>query len=151
MSVTSIDTGLVPRRSRRIGTWALQAVVAAVFFAAGGAKLAAVPFEVQAFTQIGLGQWFRIVTGVVQIVGAVALVYPRLASIGGLWLGFTMLCAVVVCLAVLHTSPVPAIRQAPTRSKVRRSWRAATAPMASVSRAVPNSEAVATSPICTGS
>jgi hypothetical protein len=66
-----------------------------------------VPFEVQSFTQIGLGQWFRIVTGMVQIVGAFALVYPGLASIGGLWLGFNMFCAMVVCLAVLH-SPAPA-------------------------------------------
>jgi putative oxidoreductase len=49
------------------------------------------------------------VTAVVEIVGALALVYPGLASIGGLWLGFTMLCAVVICLAILHTSPVPAI------------------------------------------
>ena len=109
MSITSIDTGLVPRRTRRIGAWALQAVVAAVFFAAGMAKLAGVPFEVQSFAQIGLGQWFRIVTGMVQIVGAFALVYPGLASIGGLWLGFNMFCAVVVCLAVLHTNPATAI------------------------------------------
>ena len=109
MSVTSIDTGLVSRRTRRIGTWALQAVVAAVFFAAGLAKLVGAPFEVQSFAQIGLGEWFRIVTGLVQIVGAFALVYPGLASIGGLWLGFNMFCAVVVCLAVLHTNPAPAI------------------------------------------
>ena len=124
---TSTDTVLVGRRhagredgggmqplertqaTRRIGTWALQAVVAAVFFAAGMAKLAGVPFEVQSFAQIGLGQWFRIVTGIVQIVGAFALVYPGLASIGSLWLGFNMVCAVVVCLAVLHTNPAPAI------------------------------------------
>ena len=95
--------------TRRIGTWTLQAVVAAVFFAAGMAKLAGVSFEVQSFAQIGLGQWFRIVTGMVQIVGAFALVYPGLASIGGLWLGFNMFCAAVVCLAVLHTNPAPAI------------------------------------------
>jgi putative oxidoreductase len=85
---------------RRIGTWTLQAVVAAVFFAAGAMKLAAVPSEVQLFAQIGLGQWFRVVTGVVQIVGAFALVYPGLASIGSLWLGFTMFCAVVANVAV---------------------------------------------------
>jgi uncharacterized membrane protein YphA (DoxX/SURF4 family) len=109
MSVTSIGTGPVPDRTRRIGTWTLQAVVAAVFFAAGMAKLAGVPFEVQSFAQIGLGQWFRIVTGMVQIVGAVALVYPGLAAIGGLWLGFNMFCAAVVCLVVLHTNPAPAI------------------------------------------
>jgi hypothetical protein len=124
---TSTDTVIVGRRhvgregsrvmqsvkrtqaSRRIGTWALQVVVAAVFFAAGMAKLAAVPFEVQSFAQIGLGQWFRIVTGMVQIVGAFALVYPGLASIGGLWLGFNMFCAAAICLTVLHISPMPAI------------------------------------------
>jgi putative oxidoreductase len=94
---------------RRIGTWTLQAVVAVAFFAAGAMKLAAVPSEVQLFAQIGLGQWFRVVTGVVQIVGAVALVYPGLGSIGGLWLGFTMICAVVANIAVLHTNPAPAI------------------------------------------
>jgi hypothetical protein len=80
-----------------------------VFFAAGMAKLVGVPFEVQSFAQIGLGQWFRIVTSLVQIVGAFALVYPGLAAIGGLWLGFNMFCAVVVCLVVLHTNPAPAI------------------------------------------
>ena len=124
---TSTDTVIVGRRhagrdgsgamqpvkrtqaNRRIGTWALQVVVAAVFFAAGTAKLAAVPFEVQSFAQIGLGQWFRIATGMVQIVGAFALVYPGLASIGGLWLGFNMFCAIVVCVALLHTNPAPAI------------------------------------------
>jgi putative oxidoreductase len=80
-----------------------------MFFAAGATKLAAAPFEVQLFAQIGLGQWFRVVTGVVQIVGAFALVYPGLASIGGLWLGFTMFCAVLANLAVLHANPAPAI------------------------------------------
>ena len=63
MSVTSSEV----RPSRRIGAWALQAVVAAAFFAAGAAKLAAAPFMVQLFDQIGLGQWFRVVTGVVEI------------------------------------------------------------------------------------
>jgi hypothetical protein len=54
------------------------------------AKLAGVPFEVQSFAQIGLGQWFRIFTGMAHIVRAFARVYPGLASIGGLWLGFNM-------------------------------------------------------------
>lgn len=106
MSVTSIDTTPV---SRRIGAWTLQGIVAAAFFAAGGAKLAAAPFMVQLFAQIGLGQWFRVATGVVEIIGAIALLYPRLASIGGLWLGGTMFFAVLTHLFVLHTSPAPAV------------------------------------------
>jgi hypothetical protein len=31
---------------------------------------------VESFDRIGLGQWFRIVTGLVEIVGAVALLVP---------------------------------------------------------------------------
>jgi putative oxidoreductase len=106
MSVTSIETGKAPRR---IGAWVLQGIVAAAFFAAGAAKLAGVPFMVQLFAQIGIGQWFRIVTGVVEIIGAFALVYPGLASIGGLWLGGTMIGAVATHLFILHSSPLPAV------------------------------------------
>jgi putative oxidoreductase len=106
MSMASLET---PRASRRIGVWILQVVVAVAFFAAGAAKLAAAPYMVQLFAQIGLGQWFRVVTGIVEVVGAIALVFPRLASIGGLWLGGTMFFAVLTHLFVLHTSPAPAI------------------------------------------
>jgi putative oxidoreductase len=106
MSAVSIQSG---RPSRRIGAWALQGLVAAAFLAAGSAKLAGVPFMVDLFQQIGLGQWFRVVTGAVEVTGAVALLIPGLASIGALWLGGTMVGAVATHLFVLHTSPVPAI------------------------------------------
>jgi uncharacterized membrane protein YphA (DoxX/SURF4 family) len=106
MSAASIPS---VRPSRRIGAWTLQGIIAAAFLAAGAAKLAGVPFMVDLFNQIGLGQWFRVVTGVVEIAGAVALLVPGLASIGALWLGGTMVGAVATHLFVLHTSPVPAI------------------------------------------
>jgi putative oxidoreductase len=100
MSAASIQS---VRPTRRIGAWTLQGIIAAAFLAAGFAKLAGVPFMVDLFAQIGLGQWFRVVTG------AVALLVPGLASIGALWLGGTMVGAVATHLFVLHTSPVPAI------------------------------------------
>ncbi len=106
MSAVSIQSS---RPSRRIGAWTLQAIIAAAFLAAGAAKLADVPFMADLFAQIGIGQWFRVVTGVVEVVGAVALLFPGLASIGALWLGGTMVGAVATHLFVLHTSPVPAI------------------------------------------
>jgi uncharacterized membrane protein len=105
MSAASIQS---VRPARRIGAWTLQGILAAAFLAAF-AKLAGVPFMVDLFEQIELGQWFRIVTGVVEVTGAVALLVPGLASIGALWLGFTMVCAVATHVFVLHTSPVPAI------------------------------------------
>jgi putative oxidoreductase len=106
MSTASIQS---VRPTRRIGAWTLQSIIAAAFLAAGLAKLAGVPFMVDLFAQIGLGQWFRAVTGVVEVTGAVALLIPGLASIGALWLGGTMIGAVATHLFVLHTSPVPAI------------------------------------------
>jgi uncharacterized membrane protein YphA (DoxX/SURF4 family) len=107
MSVTSITSASVPRR--RIGTWVLQAIVATAFFAAGAAKLAGAAYMVQLFEQIGLGQWFRYGTVVVEVVGALALIAPGLVWFGGLWLGGTMFFAVLTHVFVLHTSPVPAI------------------------------------------
>ena len=106
MTVASMKSASAPRR---IGAWVLQGVVAAAFFAAGAAKLAGAAYMVQLFDQIGLGQWFRYLTGVVEVAGAVALIYPRLAPIGGLWLGGTMVGAVLAHLFVLHTSPAAAI------------------------------------------
>jgi putative oxidoreductase len=107
MSVTSITSASAPRRS--IGIWVLQGIVATAFFAAGAAKLAGAAYMVQLFEQIGLGQWFRYVTGVVEVVGALALIAPGLVWFGGLWLGGTMFFAVLSHVFVLHTSPVPAI------------------------------------------
>jgi putative oxidoreductase len=106
MSATSIQS---VRPARRIGAWTLQGILAAAFLAAGFAKLAGAPFMVGLFEQIGLGQGFRIVTGVVEVAGAVALLVPGLASIGGLWLGFTMVCAVATHLFVLHNNPAAAV------------------------------------------
>jgi putative oxidoreductase len=97
------------RPARRIGAWALQGILAAAFLAAGAAKLAGVPYMVELFEQIGLGQSFRIVTGAVEVIGAVALVVPSLASVGALWLGGTMIGAVATHVFILHTSAVPAI------------------------------------------
>jgi uncharacterized membrane protein YphA (DoxX/SURF4 family) len=106
MSEASIQSN---RPTRRIGAWTLQIVIAAAFLAAGSAKLAGVPFMVELFQQIGIGQWFRVLTGVVEVTGAIALLVPGLASIGALWLGATMVGGVATHLFILHTSPVPAI------------------------------------------
>src|SRR5882724_3361673 len=106
MSTTSIQLG---RPTRRIGAWTLQVILAAAFLAAGSAKLAGVPYMVELFDQIGIGQWFRVATGIVEVTGAIALVFPGLASIGAAWLGFTMVFAVATHVFILHTSPVPAM------------------------------------------
>jgi hypothetical protein len=55
-----------------------------------------------------------------------------------------------MCADAGKASPVAAIRPAASNSNVRRSWRGAIHPIASVKTAEPKSEAAATIPISTG-
>jgi len=96
-------------RSVNIAAWVIQVLLAAAFLAAASAKLAGVPMMVAVFHQIGLGQGFRYLTAIVEIVGAVALLAPGFAALGGLWLGFTMFVAILTHLFVLHSNPAPAV------------------------------------------
>ncbi|SDP88398.1 DoxX-like family protein [Rhodoferax sp. OV413] len=89
--------------------WAVRLVLALAFGAAGAAKLAGVPMMVQNFEQIGLGQWFRYVTGLVEIAGVLLLLLPRTGFWGGLLLGVTMLGAIATHLLVLGGTAVPAL------------------------------------------
>src|SRR5260221_15883 len=96
-------------RRRVVGALILQGLLAGAFLAAGGAKLLGVPTLVQLFDQIGAGQWFRIVTGLVEVAGAVALLVPGFAALGAAWLGATMFFAVLTHFFILHTSALPAL------------------------------------------
>ncbi|MFC3108113.1 DoxX family protein [Undibacterium arcticum] len=89
--------------------WALRLLLALAFGAAGAAKLAGVPQMVQIFEHIGIGQWFRDVTGLVEITGAVLLLVPVTSFFGGLLLAVTMVFGVATHLLVIGGSPVPAI------------------------------------------
>jgi uncharacterized membrane protein YphA (DoxX/SURF4 family) len=44
----------------------------------------------QIFEQIGLGQWFRYLTGVMQVAGGVLLMFRRTLTVGAVMLGCTM-------------------------------------------------------------
>lgn len=64
----------------------LPFALALVFALSGGAKLAGLEFEVQAFTRWGYPLWFMFATGAVEVAGALALLMPRLRALaaGGL-------------------------------------------------------------------
>ena len=92
-----------------ITCWVLQGLAAFAFLAAGGSKLAAAPAMVEMFAKIGAGQWFRYLTGALEVFGAVALFVPRAAFYGAVLLAIVMVGAIVTHLAVLGGSPVPAL------------------------------------------
>ncbi|MBT2335896.1 DoxX family protein [Variovorax paradoxus] len=102
------SSSLVSPTRRRV-VWGIRILLALVFGAAGIAKLAGVPQMVQAFEAIGFGQWFRYVTGVVELGGAVLLLVPATGFNGGLLLTATMACAVATHLVLVGGSPAPAV------------------------------------------
>ena len=69
------QTSTYPAPSRAAGAalWLLQILVALVFFAAAAGKLAGDEQMVAAFGRIGLGQWFRYATGLIEAAGALML------------------------------------------------------------------------------
>jgi uncharacterized membrane protein YphA (DoxX/SURF4 family) len=89
-------------------TWTFQLAVAVMFLIGGATKLAGIPTMVQLFDAVGVGQWFRYVTGGVEVLSAVLLLIPRLALYGALLAAVTMACAVFTHLAIVGGSPVPA-------------------------------------------
>ena len=93
---------------RRI-VWGLRILLALAFGAAGAAKLAGAPQMVQVFEAIGFGQWFRYVTGVVEVGGAVLLLVPATGFLGALLMAATMAFAVVTHVVLIGGSPIPAI------------------------------------------
>ena len=88
---------------------ALRLLLAVLFGAAGATKLAGDPQMVQVFELIGIGQWFRYVTGMVEVAGAALLLVPGTGFFGGLLLGVTMLFATATHLLIIGGNPAPAI------------------------------------------
>jgi putative oxidoreductase len=70
--------------------WILRLSVAAVFVSVGASKFDETSQWVKLFNQSGFGQWFRYMTGVLQIMGAVLVVVPRTFLIGIAILACTM-------------------------------------------------------------
>jgi len=106
--MTSTSPASTSPIQRRI-VWGVRILLALAFGAAGLAKLAGVPQMVQVFEAVGFGQWFRYLTGVVEVGGAVLLLVPATGFIGGLLLAATMAGAVATHLVLIGGSPAPAM------------------------------------------
>lgn len=78
-------------RSARSAMWILSIVLAIVFLATGIAKLTgSSTFYLQAATMRGFPAWIRVVVGLVEIGGAIALLVPRAAVFGAVTLAILM-------------------------------------------------------------
>jgi hypothetical protein len=85
--------------------WVLRGGVAVFFVLMGVEKFPSGPGApwVATFQQIGLGQWFRYLTGAIEIAGALLYLVPWSCIAGILLLGCTMLGAMTVHIVVRHS------------------------------------------------
>src|SRR5476651_49552 len=105
-AVTQNGTNLQRGRASLIALWVTQVALAAMFLMAGGSKLAGVPAMVSLFGALGVGQWFRYVTGIVEVISGIALLVPSAAIFGAMLLIPTMIGATAANL-FLGQSPAP--------------------------------------------
>lgn len=95
------DNLVIRGRAVNITLWVVQVLLAVLFVFAGLVKLVGLQEEVDAFTRIGLGQWFRYLTGTLELVGGIGLLIPRLSGLAALGLVGVMVGAVITHLTVL--------------------------------------------------
>jgi uncharacterized membrane protein YphA (DoxX/SURF4 family) len=91
--------------------WACQILAAAQFFLTALDKLSGAPPMVQLFEAVGFGQWFRYVTGCIELAGAALLLMPSLATTGA-----ALLSAVMIGALVAHFTGV--VAAPPTRALI---------------------------------
>jgi uncharacterized membrane protein YphA (DoxX/SURF4 family) len=105
----AMTTSQPPSLTQRRIVWGLRILLALAFGAAGATKLAGVQQMVQLFDAVGFGQWFRYLTGAVEVIGAILLLVPATGFVGGLLLTATMVGGVGTHLLLIGGNPAPAI------------------------------------------
>ena len=82
----------------QLGDWILRGGVALVYVIFGLDKFPSHPGAswVQFFDQVGFGQWFRYLTGIIEVAGAILVLIPRAARAGLALLAVTMACAALI-------------------------------------------------------
>ena len=85
--------------------WILSILEAALFLSVGIPKLLSVPIMVTEFGKIGLGQWFRYLTGALEVIGAIGLLIPKYSGYAALLLCAIMVGAIITILKVLGGPP----------------------------------------------
>lgn len=111
MTTHEVRSTDAPHRPRAltVALWVLQVLLAAVFLSAAFTKLSGDPAQVEGFEAIGFGQWFRYLTGVCELAGAIGLLVPRLCGLAAIALVGLMACATLTNLFLIPGMALVAI------------------------------------------
>src|SRR5687767_11816961 len=88
-----------PKRMR-IALWVIVGLASLQFLAAGGVKLAGQPETIENFERWGYPDWFRLVVGAGEVIGAILLVIPQTRFWAALALVIEMLGAIATHLRI---------------------------------------------------
>jgi uncharacterized membrane protein YphA (DoxX/SURF4 family) len=104
--MTDVANGVARRPRSQALVWLPRIFLAVVFVYVGAIKL---PDEagmwVRLFERIGIGQWFRDVTAIVEIVGGVLMLVPRATRVAVLLTSSVMIGALIVHATVTGFGP----------------------------------------------
>src|ERR1700688_2526421 len=103
--ITTNELPAASGKGRLITLWILSGLAALAFLGAGGAKLAGAAVMVDVFDKVGLGQWFRYFTGLLEVAAGIGLLISRYAFYAAALLGMVMVGAIIAHLTVLGSSP----------------------------------------------
>ena len=108
LTPAAAPTRAAPRKGANIALWVLQALLALAFLGAASGKLLGKPEMVALFEAVGIGQWFRYLTGLMELAGALLILVPRTKFFGAALLSMVMVGAVLTHLFILHNAPTAA-------------------------------------------
>ena len=94
---------------KHYGLILIRVILTLAFLAAGSAKLAGVEMMVATYDTIGVGQWFRYLTGIIEVSSAILLFIPGKQAWGAALLVCIMIGAVLAHLFILGPGALPAI------------------------------------------
>ena len=101
-AMTDTAAVLPGSRSKTVIVWILRILMAALFLFASYMKLSGQPMMVEEFGLFGVGQWFRYLTGLLELAGGIAIVVPPISVFGAMLLLAVDAGALVAQLAVIH-------------------------------------------------
>ena len=103
--ITTRALPAAPVRGRLPALWILSGFAALLFIGAGSAKLAGTAVMVDLFGKVGLGQWFRYFTGLLEVAAGIGLLISRYAFYAAVVLAIVMAGAFIAHVTVLGSSP----------------------------------------------
>jgi putative oxidoreductase len=88
-------------QTQKLAAWIATALLLAGILPAGALKLMGNQAMVQLFAAVGIGQWFRYVTGAIEIGGSILTLIPATAFWGSALIACVMIGAIVTHLRLM--------------------------------------------------